>query len=63
MLGLFFNGLASCGRMHENVKAENNFEYSYTVHRPVECGQAETAAAFWQNFGKTLAECVFERKS
>lgn len=38
MLGLFFNGLASCGRMHENVKAENNFEYSYTVHRPVDCG-------------------------
>lgn len=52
MLGLFFNGLASCGRMHENVKAENNFEYSYTVHRPVECWQAETASAICKNFGR-----------
>lgn len=60
MLGLFFNGLASCGRMHENVKAENNFEYSYTVHRPVECGRKLKLRA---QFGKALAECVFERTS
>lgn len=60
MLGLFFNGLASCGRMHENVKAENNFEYSYTVHRPVKCGGKRELRP---HFGKTLAERVFEKIS
>lgn len=60
MLGLFFNGLASCGRMHENVKAENNFEYSYTVNRPIESGYEWELPA---QFGKSLAECEFERTS